>query len=799
MRCLNGIMITSKEGLKINRPLLYLVGGLVLGETMALWMTVKQESFGLAVLLLVFSCAFLHRANGGREDRENDRGRRLAFFVMTAGLISGVFRMETEERIVSYEEGVISDAVGKQIGVSGEILEIQENEYGYRLLLGNCFIDIQTGGSNKIRKLFVYVESDPELKLGMEVYAEGELELPEPDRNPGGFDYRLYCLSKGVSGILSGNQTTVTDRGFLAMQERLRRVGLYLEGVLDEVAGEKDAGLLKAILLGNKSDMDEDVYELYRKSGISHVLAISGLHVSVIGMGFWRGLRALGMGYWGSGVLAFAVLYCFGFIAGFGPSVVRAVFMMGISFLAGGMGRTYDLPSAMCVPAIVLLIRYPYLLTQASFQLSFLAVGAIFFPGGMLVKKWNVKGIRQSILMSASIQVMTAPVVLYHSFELPLYGVFLNLLVVPLMTYVLASGILGMAGAFIQRETGTMFLGGAHYILGFYEVLCRHVQGLYGARLILGQPKMWKIIVYYGFLAVGTVLSARKGKRWLLLWLAGMLFLAPVENQGLSVTFLDVGQGDGIFIEQEGKTMLVDCGSSQMQELGKDCLVPFLMSRGINRLDTVTVSHGDQDHVSAVKYLLETPECGIAIGNLVMPETGCVDAVCRGLESLAAERNIPVLYVKSGDSLSGCLGNNVEIHCLYPTDGMSSDDRNDGSLVLRLRYGNFSMILTGDVGAEGERAMLNSEDLMQVTILKAAHHGSASSTCQEFLDIVRPSYVIFSYGNGNRYGHPSVQVVERCRKNGAVILETACQGAIEIQTDGKMMRVGGWLDRRGGI
>lgn len=792
-------MIILKEEKQINRPFLYLTGGLVLGETMALWMTVKQEVFWLAVWLPVFFCVFIYHDGGVKRGGENGRGRRSAFFLVAAGVVFGILRMEFEERMVSREESVILDAAGKHTGVSGKILEIQENEYGLRLLLGDCLVDARTAGKQKIRRMYGHVDADPNLKIGMEVYIEGKVKLPDPDRNPGQFDYRLYCLSKGVAGILSGGQTVIVDSRCLTLQEGFRQIGLHLGRQLDEIAGEKDAGLLKAILLGNKTDMDGDVYELYRRNGISHVLAISGLHVSVIGMGLWKGLRALGAGYWSSGILAFSLLFCFGSVAGFGPSVVRAVFMMGISFLAGGTGRTYDLPSAMCVPAVGLMIRHPYLLTQASFQLSFLAVGAICFPGRVLVEAWKVQGIRQSILMAASIQMVTIPVVLFHSFEIPLYGLLLNLFVVPLMAYVLVSGMLGLAGSFLRKEIGILFLGGAHYILGFYEAVCRGAEGLHGARLILGRPEIREIVLYYGCLLAGTWLSVKKARGWLILWLAGVLFLVPVPERELSVTFLDVGQGDGIFIEHEGKAMLVDCGSSQEPAIGEDCLVPFLMSQGISRLDTVVVSHGDQDHVSGVKYLLETAECGIEIGCLVMPEAGCEDETIMELESLAHMGNIPVIYAGTGDRLSGILGDDVDVICLYPEKGMRGKDRNDSSLVLKISYGNFSVLLTGDVGTEGELVMAKSGELMPVTVLKAAHHGSASSTCQEFLDLVWPAYVVFSSGRENRYGHPSEQVVERCRESGAGLFETARRGAIKITTDGVRVRAAGWLDRQGGI
>lgn len=854
--------------------MLYLAGGLVLGETMALWMTVEQEVFGLAAVLLGFSCAFVWKFMRGRGGGK--RGRP-AFFVrvpwmdrrfwgwalrqsmvgevtvlmiltVLAGCVVGVWRMEREQRVIRREEALVAECAeaGGAVWMEGVVEEIGKTEYGSRLIMKNCGIIWEYGSGNppketaavvvlesagimnsvytkeeayseKLRKLYVYVDSDEGIRLGMRVRVPGELSLSEPERNPGQFDFRSYCLAKGICGSLKGDSVEIVDSRYLLVQEWLRQVGLSLERRLEIIADKEDVGLLKAILLGEKGDMDNDVYQLYQKNGISHVLAISGLHVSVIGMGLWNGLRKAGAGYWSAGVCAFGMLFCFGSIAGFGSSVVRAVFMMGLSFLAGAFGRTYDLPSAMAVPGMGLILWKPYVLTQASFQLSFLAVFAIFFPGAYLSKRWKLKGACQNVWTSVSIQLVTLPAVLYHSFEIPVYSILLNLVVVPLMTYVLVSGILGLAGSFVWVPLGTFLLGGAHYILAFYKMACGLVETVTGAYLVLGRPEFWEIAVYYGCLFGGTVLAVRW--RFALLWLLGVLVLVPRPPHGLEVTFLDVGQGDGIFVKSGAGTILVDCGSSQEKTLGEDLLVPFLKSQGVDCIDTVIVTHGDQDHISGIRYLLEDSSCGIEVGRLVMPVTGIGDDACEELKRLAQIREIPV-YAASAEGMwdeNGAVEvrSDVSITCLHPSGrvsaggerseleaagtGVDPGDRNSGSLVLKLEYGAFHMVLTGDVEAEGEKRMVARGFSGPVTVLKAAHHGSASSTTQEFLDAAEPEYVILSYGSGNRYGHPADEVVERCLDAGAKIWETAKSGAIQIRTDGKIMQIRGWLDRREGI
>jgi len=661
------------------------------------------------------------------------------------------------------------------------------------LILKHCLVD-----GKEVRRIYCYLDYAEYLKLGMKIHVSGSAELPERAGNPGQFDFRKHCLAEGIAGIVYGESADIVSSGYLWIQEGLRCLRRQCSNQIKRMAEASDCGILTAVLLGNKSELDEDVYEIYRVNGISHVLAISGLHVSVIGMGLWRFLRNAGMGYCGAGAVAFACLFAYGTIAGFGASVVRAVAMMGISFLAGVFGRTYDLPSAMCVPAMFLLVMHPFLLTQASFQLSFLAVGAIFFPGEYLAKQWKWNGRKKDVLISASIQVVTMPAVLFHSYEFPPYGVILNLVVIPLMTYVLLSGLLALLVSFFHFPSGKVCLGAAHYILEFYRTCCERIQEVPGSNMVFGCPTLLGMIAFYFILMMAVRLSVRSKPVWSVVTLAGFLFLTPIPKTGLCVTFLDVGQGDGIYIEEAGKNMLVDCGSSQEKSIGEDCLVPFLKYRGVTTIDTVVVSHVDQDHVNGIRYLIENPDCGISINQIVMPDDGRIDGDENELIRMAKTRGISVSLKKRGDRLDGMLGENTEIECLHP----SSDegyDRNENSLVIRIEQGDFRMLLTGDAGMEAEKYMLRETDLKPVTVLKAGHHGSATSSGEEFLDVIRPQYAVLSYGKGNSYGHPDASVLERLEGVGAAVCETAESGAIFVWTDGNKMQISGWFDRQNGI
>ena len=275
---------------------------------------------------------------------------------------------------------------------------------------------------------------------------------------------------------------------------------------------------------------------------------------------------------------------------------------------------------------------------------------------------------------------------------------------------------------------------------------------------------------------------------------AAVFLLFPLPARGLTVTFLDVGQGDGICLQTRQGVILSDCGSSDQKNLGEYRLEPFLKSRGIGAVDYAIVSHGDQDHISGISWLLEQ-EDGVFIRKLILPAAGKEDEACVRLAKQAALRGCQVFWMGRGDCLR--MGN-LSLTCLYP-DGLEAGappetDRNEHSLVLWLDYGSFDMVFTGDMSQKGEQAILENRGVReQAEVLKAAHHGSRFSSSEEWLDALSPGQAVISCGEKNRYGHPHAEVLERLRKRGITVYETRSCGAVELYTDGKRMRWETWL------
>ncbi len=271
--------------------------------------------------------------------------------------------------------------------------------------------------------------------------------------------------------------------------------------------------------------------------------------------------------------------------------------------------------------------------------------------------------------------------------------------------------------------------------------------------------------------------------------------LIPANNwntKNLEITFLDVGQGDSIFIKNgKGMTVLIDGGSTDEKSVGKYRIIPFLKSKGVGTLDYIVVTHADSDHMNGIVELLEKrKESGIKINHLVLPKTTLIEENYEKLVNLAEENKISILYIKAGDKFKE---GSFEMTCLHPTMDFSPDNTNSYSVVLQLEYGKFKALFTGDLEKNGEDLLLESGKLEDIFLLKVAHHGSKYSTKEEFLNIVNPELAIISSGKDNSYGHPHKELLERLENVGSKIMSTTEYGGITVKIEEGKVEVDGYV------
>lgn len=712
-------------------------------------------------------------------------------------------------------------------------------------LIGNAATE---KGSQDMR-ILCYVEEGREPRLGSYVLVSGDVACFSQSRNPGGFDQEMYYRIQNIGFAMKKVEILAESNTYSRYREGLYQFRRRMEQVFDQTMSEKDASIMKAMILGNKAELDKESKQLYQKSGISHILAISGLHISLIGMGLYKLLRRVRIPAVLAAVAAVVVMIMYGDMVGSSASAFRAIFMFVLKMGAEVLHRTYDMLTALAMAAVGILLEQPLYIYHAGFLLSF---GAIVGIGCMyevlktdtkqmqinkkLQKRsewirnlcWN--RIKESLLGSGSIFLIHFPIMLSVYYEFPIYSFLLNLLIIPAMSLVMGLGLgcmlAGSAGAGIgcmlsgnagvglgYMQAGSAGVGligegvaqvlafGCQVLLRIFEMLCEGSMALPGACWIVGEPAVWRIIVFYGVVLLLVMVHryckyVMKGKLCLplfmkMVWiLAAVTLLTQKTYSGLTITVLDVGQGDCIWLETNtGHHYLIDGGSTTEDKLAEYTLVPFLKQTGTSVVDAVFLTHLDKDHTSGVLELLEG-ECGIKVHKVVIAKAAIRDEAYEEMAALCREKGVMLVHAEAGDKL--CDGK-LSLEVLHPSADYMTDSRNAYSLVMKLEYGDFHALFTGDVEADGE--MLVAEALpedWECHLYKVAHHGSRNSNTLELLEQIEPKLAIISCEEDNSYGHPHAETLERLAEVGSKVMVTKDCGAIIVEV-GKDMKVQGWV------
>ncbi len=693
-------------------------------------------------------------------------------------------------------------------------------------------------GKNKYIMLYMNAEGYDEPKIGEFIKVSGRVRLFSPARNPGEFDSSLYYGSLKIAYSLRGVSISARSGKYNFLREGLYRLKMRLEEILDICLGKDDAAIMKAMLLGDKAFLDADTKEMYKSCGCAHALCISGLHISLLGMGLFRLIRRCRIKVMPAAMASIAFMYMYGIMCGMSSSAFRAITMFLLRMLAPLVKRTADMLTSLSVAGLMLLIDQPLLLYNSGFLFSFgaiIGIGFLYPALGLLYKgKKDVKmhffddpeeplAIRalkkfgDYLKVSLAIFLMTLPVYMSYYYTYPIFSVLINMIILPAMAPLMVMGLGCILAGSLSCFIGGLFGAVVHIILSGFELICNTGKLIPGGTWYMGHAGKWEIALYLFSLLMFSAapelltdinrhLRKCKSKKTLekYMKLADVIRYAAVAVslfallwnpvRGLSITMMDVDQGDGILIRTPGEAILIDGGSTGKKNVGKYVVMPYIQYQGIGELDACIVTHEDEDHISGLLEIMDDMENGgIRIKNLVLPD---VSVASRGdnykkLETKAKRLGIPVSFVSCGQKLRF---KDIEFTCLNPEKNMVTEGANAYSTVLHMRYGDFTALFTGDVEKEGEQHLL--EDLRtqpqkygNLTLLKVAHHGSKYTTCEEFLGYLDPKLAIISCGRDNSYGHPHKELVERLVSAGTSIYRTDEKGAIELQVIGNKVRI----------
>lgn len=716
-----------------------------------------------------------------------------------------------------------------------------------------------------------------DLKPGNRIQVEASVTGFSVARNEGNYDEAAYYRAFGVQEKfrLQG-ELTVTDASFFPLRTLLSRARRRLTEALTSLTGENaHAGIFAAIVTGDRSALDPESKDLYQKSGIAHILAISGLHISFLGMSLYTILRKK-MRFAFAALIAGTLMILFCMMSGESASAVRATLMFLLRLLAIRTGRRFDLLSALGFSAISLLAVHPLLISYSGFLLSFgaiLGIGVLapavsaflekeredpfsaflekdsedpfsaflekdnedpfsdmepesrlsaFLPAPRKVRR----AVKASLIASLSVTLVTLPVIMNTYYQIPLFSVFLNLLVVPLMGLVLETGVFGALFGLLSLFAGRMVIGAGVYLISLIEFLCGLMDRIPFSIVITGPMPAYRTVLYYLILLLfllfvffrhkkkGTGLKAshrnqrfpqsvffqHKKRRTVpksphirkRLVAAGCVLLAlsltifvHVPSSSLSLTFLDVDQGESILIESpSGEVFLVDGGSTSVSQLYRYRMKSALKYRRIAQIDHVIITHPDSDHISGILSMLEESGADrIRIGDVMIPKIP-ENAHYKEILEQAEEAGVPVTDLYAGLTIND---GRVRFRCLHPSRSYKSVEANGYSAVLELTYGEFKALLTGDLEEDGEKILLREKALSDVDLLKVAHHGSKNSSTEAFLKATAPETAVISAGVRNSYGHPHKETRKRLENIGADIYVTAEQGEIFVtaEADGR--------------
>lgn len=664
------------------------------------------------------------------------------------------------------------------------------------------------------------------LREGMHVRLEGMLVLPELPRNPGQFNRRIYESGKKIDFYLENPTVLEVKEQRSGVREVVEIWKTEMMNRCEKIYPDAEASILEAMLFGEKRELSGDIKELYQAAGISHVLVISGLHISLLALAVAGILRRLGfpMPVWV--ILSVGVLAGYGILIGQPTTAVRALLMFFVLQDARLLGRSYDLLSALAFAGILMLLDNPDLILDGGCRLSFCAVigvgwyvsekNKIFRSIGEKEKRKNrgkggkgssAGAILENIRAGWYLWLFTLPVMLDTFYQVSVVGILWNLVAIPLLPVIIASGGLGVVLAGWNIFLGSLAGSPAYGMLQLYQEIGNISEKLPVGMWTPGQPSKPVIAGYYLVIFLLVLVEKqliKREKRWkirkifpgmeLCSMLLLLLLMAHPWQQREKITFLDVGQGDASLLQSGGQTLLLDGGSTSQKNVGTYVILPYIKQQGISCLEAVVLTHTDQDHINGVTEVLEEGKKGwLTVKNLMYPYWMEGTEQGKQLKKLAEEAGASCRKIRAGDRLT--IGK-AEAVVLYPKEQEKIAEPNAGSLVLFWKWEGVRAMFTGDLPEEKERELL--QNLPACEILQVGHHGSATSTCREFLEQVQPSLAVISCAMKNRYGHPSPDTVDRLKKTGCEIRYTMKSGAITIRKRGREILVTEYLEHVAG-
>ena len=646
--------------------------------------------------------------------------------------------------------------------------------------------------------LVLAISNQNQIPIHATVVASGIPQLFQTESNDGGYNERSYYEGLNCIYQIKNAHLKIWRPPPIPLYESLYLFRTKVTALIQKALGPNEEGVLAAMITGEKSLLEKEVKESYCAAGISHLLAISGTHLSILILGCYQLLRKRKLSYFKSVLFSGTFLLCFSIMSGLSVSTIRAAIMMSLFLLSQIFGTDYDGYVGLSIAAVLILLFWPLSFLSISFQYSFLAsYGAL--TSGKLLRLWfkKIHPLLSVAFMSSWITFLCFPLNLYHSYVFSSYQVLINAIVLPLAGVLLGIGVIGSLVGLVCFPMGKLLLMPCGWILKYYLWIARKVPQLPNGQIVFGKPDLWIVIttlllsilflyclqdhpvrVWTNQKKLGGASARTKIAETFLfcgIIVCMILLCMPRVGEEDRITMLDVGQGDGIYLFSKGKHIMIDGGSTSQKELRKYTLQPYFNYHQIRQIHCWFLSHCDLDHCNG---LLEVVESGMKVRTVIFSNRVEKNENYRQLVRVLKAHQIRILTMSAGNR---CKVGAFEFEALDGMDEGESYDCNEKSLILKVLWGKKVIgLFGGDISARNEKVLVKRYAPTEMTVLKLSHHGSNGSNQTNLLKWCRPKLAIVSAGEKNRYHHPGEETLRRLKESQIPCYLTRETGQIDI-------------------
>lgn len=664
----------------------------------------------------------------------------------------------------------------------------------------------------KLKKKFILLTKNKEIEYGNKIKLEGTYIKPSKSRNYKGFDYSNYLKTENIYGTIeqNGKIELIKEKNTNYLFINLYKVKNKIIKNINNKFPKETRGVFLGILLGDKNSIEEDVRQNFADSSLSHILAVSGTHISYVVICISVLFKKLKLNKNIRKILASLVLFMYLYLVDFSVSATRAVIMSTIVIMPMLFYRKQDTITTIALSSIIILINNPYSILNIGFLLSYGGtIGIILFVNKISIESkkdffQRFKSYLKDIcIVTISAQTIIMPIIIYYFNTISFTFIISNIIASLIIGPIIMVGLVIIAISFFKIPIISLIIKIYNILIAILMKTADIISKIPISKIYLKTPTTLEIIFYYSvvFLIVLLIYIKKSNRKFIkkiiqidiynlksffinnrnkVLIFISIISLISITSikipKELKINFIDVGQGDSCLITTpQNKKVLIDSGGSESYDVGKNVLLPYLLDKRITKIEYIMISHFDTDHCKGFEYVLEN----IKVKNVIISKQSEASENFKQIMKIIRKKRINLIIVQKGSKIK--IDNFTTVDIISPQSENIADNMNDNSIVAKLEAYNFSILFTGDASEKIEKELIKEKINLKSDILKVSHHGSRTGTSEEFLKSVKPKIALIGVGENNKFGHPTEDVIKRLTENKVKIYRTDTDGEISIK------------------